>query len=318
MTRQRQGGVLILGGCGFIGSALAAKLRAEGLDVTLLDPFPPRDPTFRDRWIPGRMEDVPPTETILRPGMTVVHLAWTSLPEPSNRDPYGDISSNLLPSLRWLGGCVETGVSRVIFLSSGGTVYGIPRARPISEEHPTEPICSYGIGKLAVEKYLALFRRLHDLPYIVLRASNVYGPGKDPFGRQGAINVFLGNVVRDEPIRIWGDGGVVRDYIFIEDLLDLFVRCIATRIGDETPLFNAGSGEGHSLRDIVDRIHAVTGTHPKVEWTAGRKVDVPANVLDIGKARKRFDWTPGIPLDEGIRRTWNWIRNLSPAGPGGR
>jgi len=317
VTRQRRGGVLILGGCGFIGSALAAKLRAEGFDVTLLDPLPPRDPRFRDRWIPGRMEDVPPTETILRPGMTVVHLAWTSLPEPSNRDPYGDVASNLLPSLRWLEGCVETGVSRVIFMSSGGTVYGIPRARPIVEEHPTEPICSYGIGKLAVEKYLALFRRLHDLPYIVLRASNVYGPGKDPFGRQGAINVFLGNVARGEPIRIWGDGGVVRDYIFIEDLLALFLRCIDTRIGDETPLFNAGSGEGHSLRDIVDRIHAVTGTDPKVEWTAGRMVDVPANVLDIGKARKRFDWTPGIPLDEGIRRTWDWVRGLSSPGPQG-
>ncbi|MBP2685860.1 MAG: NAD-dependent epimerase [Deltaproteobacteria bacterium] len=316
MTRQRQGGILILGGCGFIGSALAAKLRAEGFDVTLLDPLPPRDPTFRDRWIPGRMEDVPPTETILRPGMTVVHLAWTSLPEPSNRDPHGDIASNLLPSLRWLEGCVETGVSRVIFLSSGGTVYGIPRTRPIGEEHPTDPICSYGIGKLAVEKYLALFRRLHDLPYIVLRASNVYGPGKDPFGRQGAINVFLGNVVRGEPIRIWGDGGVVRDYIFIDDLLALFLRCIDTRIGDETPVFNAGSGEGHSLRDIVDRIHSVTAADPKVEWTPGRKVDVPVNVLDIGKARERFDWTPGIPLDEGIRRTWDWIRSLPAPGTG--
>jgi UDP-glucose 4-epimerase len=292
-------------------------LWAEGFDVTLLDPLPPRDPRFRDHWIPGRMEDVPPTETILRPGMTVVHLAWTSLPEPSNRDPYGDVASNLLPSLRWLEGCVETGVSRVIFMSSGGTGYGSPRTRPIVEEHPTEPICSYGIGKLAVEKYLALFRRLHDLPYIVLRASNVYGPGKDPFGRQGAINVFLGNVVRGEPIRIWGDGGVVRDYIFIDDLLALFLDCIDTRIGDETPLFNAGSGEGHSLRDIVDRIHAVTGTDPKVEWTAGRKVDVPANVLDIGKAGKRFDWTPGIPLDEGIRRTWDWVRGLSSPGPRG-
>jgi len=315
MTRQRQGGVLILGGCGFIGSALAAKLRAEGFDVTLLDPLPPRDPAFRDRGIPGRMENVPPSETILRPGMTVVHLAWTSLPEPSNRDPYGDIASNLLPSLRWLKGCVETGVARVIFLSSGGTVYGIPRTRPIVEEHPTEPICSYGIAKLTVEKYLALFRRLHDLPYIVLRASNVYGPGKDPFGRQGAINVFLGNVVRGEPIRIWGDGSVVRDYIFIDDLLDLLLRCIETPIGDETPLFNAGSGEGHSLRDIVDRIRAVTGVDPKVEWTAGRKADVPANVLDIGKARKRFDWTPAIPLDEGIRRTWDWVRGLSFPGP---
>jgi UDP-glucose 4-epimerase len=263
------------------------------------------------------MEDVPPTEKILRPGMTVIHLAWTSLPEPSNRDPYGDIASNLLPSLRWLEGCVEMGIARVIFMSSGGTVYGIPRARPISEEHPTEPICSYGIGKLALEKYLALFRRLHGLSYIVLRASNVYGPGKDPFGRQGAINVFLGNVVRGEPIRIWGDGGVVRDYIYIEDLLALFLRCIDTRVGDETPVFNAGSGEGHSLRDIIDRIHAVTGTDPKIESTAGRIVDVPVNVLDIGKSRERFDWTPVVGLDEGIRRTWNWIRSLPPPGPGG-
>jgi len=292
-------------------------LLGEGFDVTLLDPLPPRGSAFRDRWIPGRMEDVPPTEKILRPGMTVIHLAWTSLPEPSNRDPYGDIASNLLPSLRWLEGCVEMGVARVIFLSSGGTVYGIPHARPIGEEHPTDPICSYGIAKLAVEKYLALFRRLHDLPYIVLRASNVYGPGKDPFGRQGAINVFLGNVVRGEPIRIWGDGGVVRDYIHIEDLLNLFLRCIDTRAGDETPVFNAGSGEGHSLRDILDRIHAVTGTAPKVESTAGRMVDVPANVLDIGKARERFDWTPVVPLDEGIRRTWDWIRSLPSPGPGG-
>ncbi|MGZ8463567.1 MAG: NAD-dependent epimerase/dehydratase family protein [Candidatus Deferrimicrobiaceae bacterium] len=317
MTRQRHGGILILGGCGFIGSALAAKLLTEGFDVTLLDPLPPRDSAFRDRWIPGRMEDVPPTEKILRPGMTVIHLAWTSLPEPSNRDPYGDIASNLLPSLRWLEGCIEMGVARVIFLSSGGTVYGIPRARPISEEHPTEPICSYGIGKLAVEKYLALFHRLHDLPYIVLRASNVYGPGKDPFGRQGAINVFLGNIVRGEPIRIWGDGRVVRDYIYIEDLLALFLRCIDTRIGDETPVFNAGSGEGHSLRDIIDRIHTVTGTEPKVESTAGRMVDVPANVLDIGKSRERFDWNPVVGLDEGIRRTWDWIRSLPSPGPGG-
>jgi UDP-glucose 4-epimerase len=316
VTRQRQGGILILGGCGFIGSALAAKLRAEGLDVTLLDPLPPRDSAFRDCWIPGRMEDVPPTEKILRPGMTVIHLAWTSLPEPSNRDPYGDIASNLLPSLRWLEGCVEMEVARVIFLSSGGTVYGIPRARPIGEEHPTDPICSYGIGKLAVEKYLALFRRLHDLPYIVLRASNVYGPGKDPFGRQGAINVFLGNIVRGEPIRIWGDGRVVRDYIYIEDLLALFLRCIDTRIGDGTPVFNAGSGEGHSLRDIIDRIQAVTGTDPKVESTAGRMVDVPANVLDIGKSRERFGWTPVVGLDEGIRRTWDWIRSLPSPGPG--
>jgi len=319
VERERKKEVLILGGCGFIGSALAVRLRDAGYGVTLLDPLPPRVPGFRDLWIPGRLEDVPPSEAVLRPGVAVVHLAWTSLPEPSNRDPHGDIASNLLPTLRWLEGCVDTGVSRVIFLSSGGTVYGVPRTRPIAETHPTDPLCSYGIGKLAVEKYLALFRRLHRLPYVVLRASNVYGPGKDPFGRQGAINVFLGNVFRREPIRIWGDGGVVRDYLYIDDLAKLLARCVDDPAGaeDEAPVFNAGSGAGHSLREILERIRAVTGVAPEVEWTAGRAADVPANVLDIGRARDRFGWTPEVSLDDGIRRTWKWIRELPPGRPGG-
>lgn len=302
--------VLILGGNGFIGTALSLRLQEEGRQVTVLDPMPPRDPSFRGRWVPGKLEDHQLAEKILRPGMRVVHLAWSSLPEPSNRDPHGDLSSNLLPTLRWLDACADAGVDRVIFMSSGGTVYGVPVTDPIREDHPTNPICSYGIGKLAVEKYLSLYRHLRGLPFIVLRASNLYGPGKEPFGRQGAVNVFLGAVARNEKIPLWGDGRVVRDYLFISDLVELVLRCTESVVPSGESVFNAGFGRGHSLLDIIEEIHVVTGRNPEIEWLGGRKVDVPANVLDSGKVRSVFGWSPGVSLREGIRETWEWVRNL--------
>ncbi len=302
--------ILILGGNGFIGTALSERLRRAGRQVTVLDPMPPRDPSFRGRWVPGKLEDHQLGEKILRRGMRVVHLAWSSLPEPSNKDPHGDLSSNLLPTLRWLDACADAGVDRVIFMSSGGTVYGVPATDPIREDHPTDPICSYGIGKLAVEKYLSLYKHLRGLPFFVLRPSNLYGPGKEPFGKQGAINVFLGAVARNEKIPLWGDGRVVRDYLFINDLIDLVLRCIEFDLPSAETIFNAGYGKGHSLLDILEEIRAATGRDPQIEWLGGRKVDVPANVLDSGKARSVFGWSPRVSLREGIRETWEWVRNL--------
>lgn len=299
----------LLGGNGFIGTALSRRLLEKGNSVTVLDPMPPRDPSFRGRWIPGKLEDHQLGEKILRRGMRVVHLAWSSLPEPSNRDPHGDLSSNLLPTLRWLDACAEAGVDKLIFMSSGGTVYGVPVTDPIREDHPTDPICSYGISKLAVEKYLSLYGLLRGLPSFVLRASNVYGPGKDPFGRQGAINVFLGAMARNERIEIWGDGRVVRDYLYIADLVDLVVRCLEFGTSCQERIFNAGFGKGHSLLDILEQIRIVTGRPPEIEWHEGRKVDVPANVLDIGRAHAVFGWRPRVSLEEGVGETWEWVRN---------
>jgi len=192
-------------------------------------------------------------------------------------------------------------------------VYGIPVPGRSARSTDGSDLF-YGIAKLAVEKYLALFRRLHDLPYIVLRAFDVYGPGKDPFGRQGAINVSSGT--SSEASRSGsGDGEVVRDYIYIEDLLALFVRCIGTASATRRRCSTRDRGgallAGHRRPD--SRGHR---TDPKVEWTAGRKADVPAKRSRHRKARERFDWTPEVPLDEGIRRTWDWIRSLPSPGPG--
>jgi UDP-glucose 4-epimerase len=308
MAGKPKSDVLLLGGNGFIGTALSDHLRGEGRLVTVMDPMPPRDPSHREYWIPGKLEDVQLCDKVLRPGMTVVHLAWSSLPEPSNRDPYGDLASNLLPTVRWLEACAEAKVAKVVFMSSGGTVYGIPRGMPIREDHITDPICSYGIGKLAVEKYLALYHHLRGLPFFVLRSSNVYGPGKDPFGKQGAINVFLGAMARKETIHLWGDGKVVRDYLYISDLVDLIVRCMDGGSPDGPHIHNAGSGLGHSLREILKEIQDVTGEEPRVAWSEGRKVDVPTNVLDITRARSEFGWSPRVTLRDGIRETWEWIR----------
>jgi UDP-glucose 4-epimerase len=308
MKGNPQSDVFLLGGNGFIGTALSDRLRGEGRLVTVLDPMPPRDPSHREYWIPGKLEDIQLCHKVLRPGMTVIHLACSSLPEPSNRDPHGDLASNLLPTVLWLGACAEVGVSKVIFMSSGGTVYGIPRTTPIREDHPTDPICSYGIGKLAVEKYLALYGHLRGLPSYVLRASNIYGVGKDPIGRQGAINVFLGAVARKETISLWGDGKIIRDYLYISDLVDLIVRCLDGESPDGPYIHNVGSGKGHSLREILKEIKDVTGEEPRVVWSEGRKDDVPANVLDITRARSRFGWSPLVTLRDGIRKTWEWIQ----------
>jgi len=308
MVGSPQSDVFILGGNGFIGTALSERLRGTGRRVTVLDPMPPRDPSHRESWIPGKLEDIQLCDKVLRPGMAVVHLAWSSLPEPSNRDPYGDLASNLLPTVRWLEACAEAKVAKVVFMSSGGTVYGIPRGMPIREDHITDPICSYGIGKLAVEKYLALHHHLHGLPFSVLRGSNVYGPGKDPFGKQGAINVFLGALARKETIHLWGDGKVVRDYLYISDLVDLIVRCLDGGSPDGPHIHNAGSGKGHSLLEILEKIKDVTGEEPRVAWSRGRKVDVPTNVLDITRTRSEFGWSPRVTLRDGIRKTWEWIR----------
>lgn len=141
----------------------------------------------------------------------VFHLASTTLPKTSNDDPGYDVRSNVVDTIQLLEACVDAGVRKVIFASSGGTVYGVPERLPIKEDHPTNPISSYGIVKLTIEKYLGLFHYLYGLDYAALRISNPYGPYQDPAGQQGAISVFLHRILSGQPIAIWGDGEIVRE-----------------------------------------------------------------------------------------------------------
>ena len=196
----------------------------------------------------------------------------------------------------------------MIFASSGGTVYGLPHTVPIDEDHPTNPITSYGVVKLAIEKYMDLFWRLHGLHYTVLRISNPYGPYQNPVGQQGAIAVFLHHLRTGQPITIWGDGRVVRDYIYVSDLVDALV--LAAEVETRRKVLNVGSGHGTSLNELIALMGKETGERPEVDYLKGRALDVPANVLGISRVREELGWRPRTTLDEGIARTWNWTKSL--------
>lgn len=302
--------VLVLGGNGFIGSHVVDKLLREGHSVRVFD----KNEEHYRRALPGvdyhlgEFGNRGLLSEALNGIDVVVHLISTTLPKTSNDDPVFDVQSNVIETLFLLEQCVANKIKKIIFTSSGGTVYGVPQSVPVLEESQTNPICSYGICKLTIEKYLELFRQLHNLDYVIIRPSNPFGRRQNPFGIQGAIPVFLGKILRNEPIQIWGTGDVVRDYIYVEDLVD----ALYCAINSTTPsrVFNIGYGKGHSLSDLLAVMKSVTGRNLTVTYTKSRSYDVPEIYLDITRASKELNWEPSTSLVQGIRRTWDFVNNL--------
>ena len=302
---------LVLGGAGFVGSHLTEALARSGQHVKVFErphidrlaQLPRKDVEL----FTGDLLNPQALVPALRGTEIVFHLVSTTLPKTSNDNPVYDVESNVVGGLRLLALCREHGVRKVVFVSSGGTVYGIPQAVPIAEDHPTDPICSYGIHKLALEKYLQLAHRLHGLEYCILRPANLYGPGQRLDTAQGAVAVFLDRALRGLPIEIWGDGSVVRDYVFIDDAVDAILK--AARFAGAPRIFNLGSGSGTTLNQLVAEIQKLLGRPLKVNYAATRSLDVPANVLDATLARRHLDWSATTPLGEGLRRTYEWLRS---------
>ena len=302
---------LVLGGGGFIGSHLVAALLAQGAQVRVLErPYRERTAALPEhpalQWQEGDFGNTQDIHRALEDVDTVFHLVSTTQPQSSNDDPAFDVSSNLLATLNLLEQLRARRNTTLVFVSSGGTVYGRPQHTPIAETHPTEPTCSYGIVKLAIEKYLALYRLLHGLDYRVLRLANPYGPGQEANRAQGVVGTFLSRVVQDQPIEVWGDGSVVRDYLYISDTISALLQ-VAVYKGEER-IFNIGSGGGHSIREIISAIEEVTGKTAQVRYTAARKFDVPVSVLDIKRAQNELGWQPGVHLNEGLRLTYARIK----------
>lgn len=295
---------LVVGGGGFIGRHICHRLRSAGHVVTVFDrvacpEFPTIVGDFQAAALQAAVE-----------GMDwVFHLVWTTLPRSSNENPRADLETNVGATLGLLDACVRAGVRKVVFSSSGGTVYGVTTTERIGEDHPGHPICSYGITKLAVEKYLHLYHHLYGLDYTVLRISNPFGEGQNPFGEQGVVGIFLARIGRGESITLFGDGSVTRDYIYIQDVADAFLTA-ATVQGRPHRVFNIGSGEAVSLNELLQVMEQVTGRKPLVRHTPGRAVDVPRVVLDVSRAQRELGWQPATPLRTGLERTWAWIQQV--------
>lgn len=307
---------LVIGGNGFIGTNLVDALIAGRHQVRVFDRYPSRykeqNPSVE--YLVGDLGNHGELKEAVEGVDWVFHLAYTTLPQTSNDDPVYDVRSNVADTVQLLQECKQSGTRKVVFISSGGTIYGVPQEVPIPEDHTMEPICSYGITKLAIEKYLSLFHRLWGLEYVVARISNPYGEQQNPHAKQGAIGVFLGNIAEGKPITIWGDGSVVRDYIYIGDAVAALVAAAEYQPVQEGPrIFNIGAGQGHSLNEIVDEIRSVVDLPVDLRYTPARPVDVPANVLDITRARTVLKWRPKVELKDGLTRTWQWIRSLNLA-----
>jgi UDP-glucose 4-epimerase len=297
---------LVLGACGFMGTHLVKGLLREGHQVRAFDlPVKVKDTNARSHpnleYVGGRFDHKAELASALRNVDIVFHLVGTTVPQSSNEDMVFDIQTNLIDTVAFLHLCVQRGVKRVLFPSSGGTVYGIPLKNPVSEVSSTRPICSYGIVKLAIEHYLHLFNYLYGLKYVVLRISNPYGPGHQKVG-QGVIPAFLKSIKDQGKIDVWGDGSVVRDYIFINDVVEAFLKAMV--YPGSGSVFNIGSGAGGPLTEIIGLIKEVLGVSFHTGFLPGRKVDVPAIYLDISLAREKMGWQPEVGLREGIALTW--------------
>lgn len=300
----------IAGGGGFIGSHLGEALLIAGHQVVVFD-----------RPSAKYLENLSSIGAEIRTGNflnssdlsrsiadcdIVFHLISTTVPQTSNENPVFDAETNLLGTLALLESARKTKVKKVIFASSGGTVYGIPREIPIKEDHPTEPISAYGITKLAVEKYLHLYWHLHKLDYCILRVANAYGERQPVTETQGIIAVLIDKILKNEEITIWGDGSILRDFVYVTDISNAFLRAI-----DYTgvqKIINISSGKAYSINDILDVIERIVHSVVHVKYTASRNFDVPINVLDNSLAFKQLNWTPSIDLHEGIARMYNWMK----------
>ena len=305
--------ICIIGGNGFMGSHITDALLAAGQGVRSFDLNAEayRAPLDGVEYIAGNVTDPDAVRAAVKGARVVIHALTTTTPKTSNEKPVVDIETNLIPVVRMLDACVAEGVERVVYLSSGGTVYGVPQVSPIPETHPTRPICSYAVVKLAVEHYLGMYHALHGLDHVCLRLSNPYGPRQNPKAAQGAVAVFAGRALAGEPLMIWGDGSVVRDFL---DVRDAAWAVVAAALGPARNVtFNLGSGQGTSLNAIVAAIETALGRPVAVERTEGRSFDVPRSVLDITRALDGLDWRPRIDLDEGIADYLAWLRETDLA-----
>lgn len=292
--------VVITGGNGFIGSFLANRLVVTGNKIEILSNKTGNIAPGANFHYCNILNDVEIMDEVIQKGDVVVHLACSTIPAISEKNRSTDLTENVAGSIKLLEICVKKKIKKIIFASSGGTVYGNNSKRNHKEDDVLMPLNSYGAIKVAIENYIQVFNHLYGLPFIILRISNPYGRTNLPSTKMiGAVDVFLRNAIENKEIVIWGDGKNVRDYIFIDDLIDFMMKSIEQE--EMSGIYNVGTGIGVNLIDLVTIIRKITNRKIRVRYEESRAVDVKRNVLDIRKASD-FDWYPKYSLEEGIKQ----------------
>jgi UDP-glucose 4-epimerase len=310
--------IVIFGGGGFIGSAIVDRLLRDGHHLRIferprVEPYRKFSETERVEWMFGDMLSIHEISIALANMDLVIHLVSTTLPKSSNEDPIYDVQSNLVGTLQILNTMVKLNVKKIVFISSGGTVYGTPKYLPIDEKHPCNPQVSYGITKLAIENYLLLYEKMHGIKTVILRVSNPYGKRQRIETAQGAVTVFLHRAISRKPISIWGDGSVTRDYIYIDDVAEAFAH--AVNYNGSKQIFNVSQGLGTSLNDLIVLIEDTLGYPVAKDYLPARAFDVSKNILSNSLALQEMGWAPRITLREGLKLSSEWITKEASAHP---
>ncbi|MCB0989009.1 MAG: GDP-mannose 4,6-dehydratase [Microthrixaceae bacterium] len=309
---------LVTGGAGFIGSTLVDRLLAAGHAVDVVDDLssgslanlaearanPDHDFQFhrldiRDGAVSDLIERRQPE--------VVFHLAAQIDVRVSVADPVLDAMINIVGSLNVLEGARRAGARKVVFASSGGTIYGAPGGDdlPIRESQPQTPISPYGVAKKAVGDYLAAYRELHQIEYTALALANVYGPRQDPHGEAGVVAIFAGRLLADEACTIYGDGEQTRDYVYVDDVVDAFVRAADKGGG---LVINIGTGVETSVNQLYSTMADVAGIERAAVLAPARDGEVPRSALDAARAEMQLGWKPWTDLATGSAAVLEYFR----------
>jgi UDP-glucose 4-epimerase len=298
--------ILVIGGTGFIGSHLVDALVNENHSIYVFGRHKPKYENSNVKYIYGDFNDISPLKLVLEKIEIIYHLLSTTVPTSANLNPKFDIESNLLNTVNFLEKLEFLNVQKIIYISSGGTVYGNSKLQPINENHSLNPLGSYGIVKVAIENYIKYFSDKFKIPYLILRPSNPYGPRQNYEGKQGVISSFLYNAINNKDLNVWGDGTNIRDYIYISDLVDFIIK---SSFSKNTGTFNVGSGKGESIIDIINEVEQVTHSKQLINFIKTKNMAVNKIVLDISKSKKTFNWKPKVLLFEGISLHYDWIKS---------
>ncbi len=295
---------LIIGANGFIGSHLVDKLVVSGFLVRAFDRFS-HEPQFNEHTnveiFKGDFFDDITVGRALQDVDFVFHAFSATTPFTADADPYTDISSNVLRNIQLFEKCVEAGVKKVVFISSGGAVYGtIAEQKSVSEEDAPNPVSPYGIGKMTSEYYLGYFNRKYGLDYVVYRLSNPYGPRQVTKNNQGVIPAFIERILKDEEITIIGDGTSSRDYVYIEDAACMIVDSFNEA---KCKMYNLGSGRQTTVNEIITNLQELMKTKPAVRYLDEPKTFLKHSQINTGRFKNEFEVDKLTNLSEGLKIT---------------
>lgn len=308
--KNNQRSTLLIGGAGYIGSHLVRQLLATGRGVTVLgrSVMPRYSLPAGVTYTVGDFAQTDLLSRLLRAHQEVIHLAYATVPNTSFENPLADLLQNLPPTIQLFAEAAKHGV-KLILVSSGGTVYGEAVELPMREAHPTKPISPYGVTKLTLENYAYLYAATHGLKFVCVRPANAYGVGQRPFVGQGFIATVMASMLKELPIKIYGQPGTIRDYLYVSDLSAGIVSALEQ--GHLAETYNLSSGVGLSNLDVVEAcsslLSKVTRAR-KIENLPARAFDVKVNILDSSKLRLHTGWIPQVCFDEGLRQTYDWLR----------